>query len=202
MYPFVRPNFIGYLEEMDAQLPQVLSRFLDTQISEAPRRSTHKTAANEKFQALLGDPGVLRMFLDLYQYDFDYFGYSTDVGTVAAQQPVSGFSENTHLPLASLVSYRRGKTPEARMSALKTIAGFEDAIGDPFARDWYLWAMIKTKMEQGGNPVALIRDNLDTIATGHEFLRRTARRIAADLDELGICGRLSEDRRDPSTATR
>jgi hypothetical protein len=194
MYPFIRPNFIGYLEEMDDQLPRVLSRFLDTEITETRRRSRHRTAANEQFQGLFNDPEVLRMFLSLYQRDFDYFGYSTEVTTVAAQRPVSGFSENTHAPLAGLVSFRRAKTPEARMSALKTIGGFQDAMRDSFARDWYLHAMIETGMKQGANPVALIRDNLDTIIAGHEFLRRTARRIAADQGEPELCERLADGR--------
>jgi len=192
MYPFIQPNFIGYLEDMDAQLPQVLSRYLNTQIADTPRRSVHKTAANEKFQTFFDDPGVVRMFMDLFGPDFTYFGYSPDIAVSGATEPETGFSNHSHAPLVALAAFLRAKTPNAQMAALKTINRFEEATEGAFARDWCLHATLRTKMKQGDSPVALVRDNLDTITTGHEFLRRSAASIAATMGEWALCSHIAD----------
>lgn len=192
MYPFVRPNFTGYLEEMDAQLPQVLSRFLNRPVDNTPRRNQHKTDANERAQTYFSDPEVLRMFMDLYDPDFSYFGYSTDITISSATQPVTGFSEHDHAPLAALAAFQHAKTPEAKAAALATITGFEEMAQGAFTRDWCLHAALKTGLKQDSDPVALVRDNLEAITKGHEFLRRSAASIAATAGEWTLCGDIAD----------
>lgn len=138
VYPFVRPNAIGKLERMDAELPDILQRYLSVAPAPVKRENLHGTNAGATFRDYFRDPITLRRAITLYSDDFRHFRYSLDLAAPFEGEALAAPSDHGHPRLAALGALVKADNPVARQAALDRI----DALiaDDPFART--LWAQI------------------------------------------------------------
>ena len=198
MYPFVMPNVIGRLENMDEELPQILAHFLGTPAEPTNRKSPHGTNASDSYQAYFRNPETLRRVLTLYYEDFLHFGYSLDPAAPIAGKAMpplaARISDHPHTRLAALAELRRAHTGPARQQATERLAALVAA--DPATvadRDLNAW-MLSAKIDAAREPEAqlsLVRENLGTVLKGPEYLRRTAGRVTAAHGAWHLCSRIA-----------
>ncbi len=192
LHPFIRPNFLGSLEHIDTQLPAVLSRFTGTQTDRPERRSGHGTGADTRLADHFADPGIRRRVRDLYAGDFDRFGYDDDLSRSAPNAPEPEFSEHRHPALAALAAYA---VALAAGQDCKNLIGRIDRLcadrDDPAIAAWILNARLENAARQSGAGLWLVRNNLDAILSGPDYLRRTAARIAIGRGDWDVGARIA-----------
>lgn len=195
MYPFVRPNAIGKLEQMDEELPRFLERYLAVPLVPVPRKNQHGTNARATYLDHFRNPNTLRRVITLYYDDFRHFGYSLDLAAPLEGRALAAPSDHDHPRLAALADLRRASTPAARHAALDRI----DALiaDDPFTRNdetSRAWA-IHARLESGGRgpeaDLTLIREAFGRVLRGPEYLRRSAGRITASQGAWQLCSRIA-----------
>lgn len=136
LFPYVRPNFIGRLENMDQELPYALSTFLNASGAQVVQGTQHKTGAAEKALDFFEDPSTRRMFVEMFEPDFHHFGYSQDLQNAIPLDAGLQIAENSHDELADLVQFF-GSSDWAEKRALKDrISGYEQSAQDVMISDW------------------------------------------------------------------
>ncbi len=131
LYPFVRPNLLGDLESLDAQLPMILDRLFPG----APRRilkgRSHSTKARATWRDYYGDQATLDRVLQIYGTDFEAFGYQTKIAADPACLRGPVIAEHEHIGLAKYVAYENA-APSERPAALNALeaADYDGAIAD------------------------------------------------------------------------
>lgn len=140
MYPFVQPNMMGKLENMDAVLPLVLERYLGLPPVPVQRKSRHGTNASASYLDYFTNPDTLDRVLTLYAEDFRYFGYAPDLDAPLGGSDLPPVSDHRHERLAGLAAFRQAKSPADRAAKLAKLEGLIAAdpvvSQDSFARDW------------------------------------------------------------------
>lgn len=195
MYPFIRPNALGKLERMDEALPKIMSRFLGTDIAETPRKAVHSTQAQKNFLGYLGNPETVRKIIALYYDDFTYFGYFMDPDAPVEGKPVELFSDHAHPRLAGLAALRNASQKKDAQEILLRLQGL--IADDPLARSdrptrsWLLNSRLEAAPWPATTEIEIIRDNMEAIVTGPDYLRRTAARITAGLGAWHMCNRIT-----------
>lgn len=170
LHPFLQPNLVADLETMDRDLPQILARLFPGRPSRITSRARHSTGAREGFAAQLGDDGTVRRLRQLYDGDFEAFGYRRDPRADPAPLRGPQFMEHTHPGLALLARYHQAKG-SARAALLRELAA---GPGGAALADWILAERLK---KAAGNPerrTRLLERNAGRIERGPAFLRRAA----------------------------
>lgn len=179
MYPFIRPNIVGHLENMDDELPMVISKYLSVEMKKATRKVAHKTNAKSLVSEFFEDPKAYKITKKVFEKDFEYFGYSEDVkksnSFIRDLEP----REGSHNALAELVKFESNKDAKARAEALDAIQGMKDLADDSLTQDWLLHQRIEEAQRTGQRAPTLIAKNIEQIEKGHDFLQRTGARISA-----------------------
>ena len=129
-YPFITPDFIGRLENMDGQLPDVLGHIFGKAFDKQTRRKAHATAAQDTYQSFYETSQTRDRVEKIYEQDFAYFGYTPDPDAQApAKGPITAPSGN-HAHLMQIMTYRQMWRPKRKAAVLET--DFSSLTDDPY----------------------------------------------------------------------
>lgn len=129
-YPFITPDFIGRLENMDGQLPDVLGHIFGKAFDKQTRRKAHATAAQDTYQSFYETSQTRDRVEKIYEQDFAYFGYTPDPDAQApAKGPITAPSGN-HAHLMQIMTYRQMWRPKRKAAVLET--HFSSLTDDPY----------------------------------------------------------------------
>lgn len=196
LYPFVMPNALGKLERMDSELPEILNTFLGVR-PEMKRRDGHATSARESFKDYYTSTETADRVRALYAKDFAYFGYSTDLDAPTAGEDSPPLSAHEHPRLGALSTLHsqpdRARTILTRLSSM--IDEAPETKGDAYTRAWVLHTRLSQPVEgarQSQSSLDLVRNGIDDVLAGPEFLRRSAAQIAAGAGAWDLCARIAQ----------
>lgn len=130
LHPFVEPNFTGFLEHMDEDLPRVFSGLLGYRDFAFERHARHRTGADARVVEMLADPWLKDRVEALYERDFDYFGYSRNPAMPA---PLSGRAEITlheHPALRDLVALSEAGSHIRNAGLVENVSDRARRVGD------------------------------------------------------------------------
>lgn len=194
-YPFIRPNFVGHLETMDADLQRVLAPFLGRGAERIEPRSSHRTAGRDTVAEHLFDPATLRRVRDLYGGDFGSFGYSRDLTWAREAPHQADFQDHDHPALATFGRPMAARARAARLQEVADVAGDTD---DLLTCDWLMASRIETGPESTA-ALRLVRANRAAVISGCDVLLRAAAEAAAArwqlLRTIAAAGLSDQDRR-------
>lgn len=168
LHPFVKPNLLADLHQMDDLLPGVLTRLFGQ--AKMVQAQKHATTARVVWRDFFKDSGTLRRVLDMYGEDFDAFGYLPllDADPACTKPPVQ--SDHAHDGLALLVQF--WASPATRKPAvLKQIAA-ADTKGE--LADWILARRLLGPDLTPVQRAAILARNRQRIADGPAYLRLIA----------------------------
>lgn len=194
LYPFVKPNLTGDLEQLNQLLPKVLTRVFGRPMSESDllQGRRHRTKARVVWRDYLKDNSTLRRFLDIYNEDFAAFGYVPDLSAEPASQTLPKESEHAHDGLAMLVRY--WAAPKAEKLGLLSDTAAADP--DGVLSDWILSQRL-IRLQKNPERLATVLNRQSTrIAQGPAYLRRIADEVKQKADGRAGPGRVFDEDQD------
>lgn len=133
LFPFIVPNFIGRVENLDRDLSKFTLQALGRESSRAKalNRGTGRTA-DEVGTFFAGSGDALERAIDLYRDDFRYFDYPLDIAEMAPGDYEPDYRPHAHPRLARLHELTRLRPPSQRSldrdTARMLIADLEDGV--------------------------------------------------------------------------
>jgi sulfotransferase famil protein len=191
MYPLIRPNFLGTLEHMDTQLPEVLRRLTGVRMQQPERRAGHGTDARARVVEHFADPATHQRFLDIFERDFTHFGYIPDPARPAPASAHAEYGDHPHPALAALAEYARTDPHKQRWGLIEAIEAACPDRNDPAIANWLLNARLENAQRRADGGMDLMQRNLDAVLSGPDYLRRTAASIAASRGDWATCVRIA-----------
>ena len=196
LYPLVRPNFLGTLDQMDEMLPQILHRFTDHEVPPLQRRAGHGTDARSASRTHLNDPATNRRIAEIFAGDFDRFGFPEEPNVQVSHVLDTEISDHPHPALAATADMARAGSRAARAEALQTLLGGDLDTSDPALRAWMLHAQLDCAATEK-DAMTLIRANMQTVLTGPDYLQRLAAKVAASRGAWPLVHRIATAARRP-----
>ena len=174
LHPFVRPNFVADLQDMDACLPRVLARIFATPEDTVQRRARHATGASGKYLAYLTDPATRKRITRVYGTDFEVYGYHTDPerGVGSVHEP--RFLDHDHPELVALAGYYAASGRE-RPKALAALARIDEA---GHLHDWLLFERMSRRARNPEKLAKFLQRNAHRLRRAQPYVRRKARKLA------------------------
>lgn len=192
LYPLSEPNFIGHVETIDQQLPEVLAAYLPGRGGQAVSHRPHKTNASETYREFLQNPATRRRVIELYYEDFQYFSYSLDISGPSVPLQITGFTDQAHEALGGLQSFYSAPDRNAGLQFLEQIGEKEGVYAAyPHVLSWKLSQTLAAVASRPGEVRRLLHENLAHIKAGPEFLRRESASLAARHGFWPLCRQLA-----------
>ncbi len=186
LHPFVRPNFVADLQDMDAFLPRILARIFDAPAETVDRRARHATGASGKYLSFLSDPATRRRIVGIYGTDFEVYGYHTDPerGVESVHEP--RFLDHEHPELVALAGYFAA-APRERAKAMAALARIDEA---GHLHDWLLFERMSRRARNDKKLAKFLQRNARRLRRAAPHVRRKAKKLARRLGDDELLRRL------------
>jgi hypothetical protein len=177
LFPFVRPNLIGDLEQLNDLLPVVMNRLFGGSTKDAGliQERSHSTNARVVWRDYFKYSSTLRRFLDIYGEVFDAFGYVPEIAAELGSRTLPFQFGHSHNGLADLVRYWAAPNGE-RLNMLTDLSAADP---EGALADWIVSQRLLGLQRYPVRSAGVLERQAGRIAQGPAYLQR----IAADVRE-------------------
>ncbi|MEI6099299.1 MAG: hypothetical protein WCS20_13585, partial [Alphaproteobacteria bacterium] len=177
LHPFVKPNLIGDLEQLNDLLPVVMRRLFGSSTLQAGvvQERSHSTNARQVWREHFRDNSTFRRFLDIYGEDFEAYGYIPDIAAEPASRTLPLQFDHSHDGLAALVRYWAAPN----WQKLNVLSDMIAADPEGALADWILSQRLLGLQRNPERLAVVLERQAGRIAQGPAYLRR----IAAEMQE-------------------